>query len=259
MLRSDSIKDIAAALSKAQGEIQHAAKDSTNPHFNSKYADLASVLDACREPLAKNQLSFTQLPCKMESFWVLITRLMHSSGEFMESHCPIITSKQDAQGFGSGLTYARRYALASMVGVAQDDDDANAATKKQNQNNGGNKNNNAKPEGKPEAKPQQQQQKPKEDPPKKAAPPKFDFSTIDLDAPLSALHKMEISKFVFPGKPNADSPAGKKFGDVPVEQVISYRNKLKAHYANSVPEDVPPAVKEVVRLIEAFYRELIVD
>lgn len=128
MNQSESIKELATALAKAQGKISHATKESKNPHFNSKYADLASVLDACREPLSENGLSVCQLPSKSDGAWILITRLIHSSGEWIQGEVPILSSKQDAQGFGSGMTYARRYGLASVVGIAQDDDDGNAAS-----------------------------------------------------------------------------------------------------------------------------------
>lgn len=129
MNQSESIKELATALAKAQGKISHAAKENRNQHFNSKYADLASVLDACREPLSENGLSVCQLPSKSDGAWVLITRLIHSSGEWIQGEAPILSSKQDAQGFGSGMTYARRYGLASVVGIAQDDDDGNAASR----------------------------------------------------------------------------------------------------------------------------------
>lgn len=128
MNQSTEINELAAALAKAQGKISHAAKDNVNPHFKSKYADLASVLDACRDPLSQNGIAVSQLPAKQDGSWVLITRLIHSSGQWIQGEVPILSSKQDAQGFGSGMTYARRYGLASVVGIAQDDDDGNAAS-----------------------------------------------------------------------------------------------------------------------------------
>lgn len=131
MKSSEQINELAAALAKAQGKMIHASKDRTNPHFGSKYADLASVLDACREPLAENNLAVLQLPSKEDGAWVLNTRLTHASGQWIESQCPILSMKADAQGFGSGLTYSRRYGLSAMVGIAQDDDDGNGASEKQ--------------------------------------------------------------------------------------------------------------------------------
>jgi hypothetical protein len=127
---SPSIGALAAALAKAQGELRHAQKDRENPHFKSRYADLASVIDAVREPLSKNGLSYTQLPSSSPDGVVLTTILLHTSGEWVTSHLTVPLTKRDAQGVGSALTYARRYALASMVGIAQEDDDGNAASKR---------------------------------------------------------------------------------------------------------------------------------
>jgi hypothetical protein len=130
MNTSAEINELAKALSEAQAKIKHAAKDSKNPHYRSSYASLASVQDACREQLSSHGLAVTQATILLNNQWVLVTRLMHTSGQFIESQTPIINSKGDAQGFGSALTYARRYALSSLVGVAQDDDDANEAVGK---------------------------------------------------------------------------------------------------------------------------------
>jgi hypothetical protein len=127
---SPSIGALAAALAKAQGELRHAQKDRENTHFKSRYADLASVIDAVREPLSKNGLSYTQLPSSSPDGVVLTTILLHTSGEWVTSHLTVPLTKRDAQGVGSALTYARRYALASMVGIAQEDDDGNAASKR---------------------------------------------------------------------------------------------------------------------------------
>jgi hypothetical protein len=130
MRSSQEINELAKALNEAQKVMEHASKDGKNPHFKSKYATLASCLDACKEPLSRNGLSISQAPQKIEAAWVLVTRLMHTSGQWLESECPIMNAKGDAQGFGSGLTYARRYALSAIIGLAQDDDDANEAVKK---------------------------------------------------------------------------------------------------------------------------------
>ena len=129
MKQSESIKELATALAKAQGELTHASKSSVNPHFKSKYADLASVWEACREPLSSNGLSVAQFPSEFQNnIMTLTTRLMHSSGEWLEQTMSAPVSKPDPQGIGSCLTYMRRYALASVVGVYQDDDDANSAS-----------------------------------------------------------------------------------------------------------------------------------
>ena len=123
MTRSDSIAALAAALSKAQSAMTGAKKDSVNPHFKSKYADLASVWDACREPLTKNGLSVIQMPGKDETGYYVETVLAHSSGEFVSCKLHIVPIKDDPQGLGSSITYARKYALAAIAGIAPDDSD----------------------------------------------------------------------------------------------------------------------------------------
>ena len=123
MTRSDSIAALAAALSKAQSAMTGAKKDSVNPHFKSKYADLASVWDACREPLTKNGLSVIQMPGKDEVGYYVETVLAHSSGEFVSCKLHIVPIKDDPQGLGSSITYARKYALAAIAGIAPDDSD----------------------------------------------------------------------------------------------------------------------------------------
>jgi hypothetical protein len=130
MNKSDQINELAAALSKAQGTIKGAMKDTANPFFKSKYADLSSVWDACREQLFNNGLSVAQMPFQSESGIGMETVLMHSSGQWISGQFVMPVSKADAQGVGSATTYARRYSLAAMVGVAPEDDDGNAASGK---------------------------------------------------------------------------------------------------------------------------------
>ena len=128
MPQSESIKELATALSKVQGQLTFAKKDSANPFFKSTYADLESVWDSCREALAKNGLAVIQMPGNFfEGRMWLITRLVHSSGEWIEQEMSVPVTKPDAQGAGSALTYMRRYALAAFVGIVQADDDGNAA------------------------------------------------------------------------------------------------------------------------------------
>ena len=126
------MKELATAMAKAQGQIKTALKDSKNPHFKSSYADLTSVWDACREALTKNGFSVIQRT-DFEAggeVW-LETMLLHSSGEHVSSRYPLRPAKQDPQGFGSAITYARRYCLAAIVGVvADEDDDGNAASQR---------------------------------------------------------------------------------------------------------------------------------
>ena len=128
MTHSDTIGTLAEALSKAQRTMKNAVKDSSNPFFKSKYADLASVSDACREELSANGLAVVQLPTMRDGKMVLEYMLMHSSGEFIGSELEMTPVKSDPQGIGSAITYARRYTLAAITGVATEDDDGNAAS-----------------------------------------------------------------------------------------------------------------------------------
>lgn len=125
--RSEQCADLFAAIAKAQGEIEGAKKDSTNPHFKINYADLASVRDVTREPLAKNGLAILQWPRTTEGGVEIETVLTHASGQYMSGVLWLPCGKFDAQGIGSAITYGRRYALMSVAGVAPVDDDGNAA------------------------------------------------------------------------------------------------------------------------------------
>lgn len=128
MQKSENLNELFEALSKAQGEIEIAAKDSFNPHYRSKYADLAAVWSACRPALVKNGLSVIQTVDEEDGYYAVTTILGHSSGQWILSKLKLLLSKDDMQGLGSAITYARRYSLAAMVGVSPDeDDDGNAA------------------------------------------------------------------------------------------------------------------------------------
>jgi len=130
MQKSESIAALAAALAIAQGEMKGAVKDSANPFFKSKYADLASVVEAIRLAFSDNGLSYIQTVEPSDKDEVRVeTTILHSSGEWIS--CGVLAlpvSKADAQGYGSCLTYARRYSLSAAAGVAPEDDDGNAAT-----------------------------------------------------------------------------------------------------------------------------------
>jgi hypothetical protein len=129
MNQSESIANLAKALSIVQGKLTYAVKDSANPFFKSKYADLESVWDACRSLLAENGFAVMQFPGEfVDGTMSLNTILTHSSGEYMSYLMSVPVTKPDAQGAGSALTYMRRYALAAVVGVVQADDDGNAAS-----------------------------------------------------------------------------------------------------------------------------------
>jgi ERF superfamily len=118
---------IFAALSKAQGDIKGAVKDSTNPHFKSRYADLESTWEACRVQLTKNGLAVVQSPFSEGENIGVVTILGHTSGAWIMGRLVVKPMKFDAQGAGSVITYLRRYALAAMAGVAPTDDDGEAA------------------------------------------------------------------------------------------------------------------------------------
>ena len=122
-------KQLAAALLKAQKEMGNAKKDSKNPFFKSTYADLNAVREACMPALNNNGIVVLQPIVHIEGKNFVKTVLMHESGEIFEGLTEIIYSKpNDAQAQGSGITYARRYGLQSLVNVGADDDDGNAAS-----------------------------------------------------------------------------------------------------------------------------------
>lgn len=127
--QSEQINELAAAIVKAQLALVPAAKDHVNPFFKSKYADLPTVWEAAA-PFRDNGIAITQSPMDApDEYIVLDTQLSHTSGQWMRSRLKIRVAKNDPQGYGSALTYARRYALGSMTGiVTEEDDDGNAAS-----------------------------------------------------------------------------------------------------------------------------------
>lgn len=131
MEKSEAINELAAALAKAQGAMKGAKKDSDNPYFKSKYADLSACWEAIREPFAVNGLSIVQLVEPNTESVTVETVLAHSSGQWMSSKITMKPVKNDPQGIGSCLTYARRYGLCAITGVAPEDDDGNTASGKQ--------------------------------------------------------------------------------------------------------------------------------
>lgn len=132
MLKSDTITALAKALCRAQSQMGGAVKDSANPFFKSKYADLGAVIKAIKEPFAKNGLSYSQFPVSEEGKVGVETILMHESGEWMSERITVPLTKQDAQAAGSAITYCRRYALQAIAGIPAEDDDGNAATSSNN-------------------------------------------------------------------------------------------------------------------------------
>jgi len=127
MEKSESIKNIAEAMSKFQSEMEAITKDATNPFFKSKYASLSAIIEDTRAPLGKNGLSYAQFP-KGES--ELTTILMHKTGEWMSETYLMKPVDQKPQSVGSAMTYMRRYALCAVLGLQVDDDDGNGASGK---------------------------------------------------------------------------------------------------------------------------------
>lgn len=126
---TDGMGKLYAALANAQGQIAGAVKSADNPFFNSKYADLSAVWEACREPLSENGLAVIQIPIPAPSGLVgLVTILGHSDGASIKSTYYMPNEKGTAHGVGSALTYARRYVLSALVGVPAVDDDGNTAS-----------------------------------------------------------------------------------------------------------------------------------
>lgn len=129
MNHSESIKELAGALCKAQGDMQNPKFDTQNPFFKSVYASLASVRNTVIPVFSKHGLSVIQSLRSTEKGVECETMLMHISGEWVADTLSLPITKHDAQGYGSAATYARRYSLMSFAGVVGDsDDDANAAT-----------------------------------------------------------------------------------------------------------------------------------
>jgi len=139
---SPDIAELSTALCKAQGAMQGAVKDSDNPFFKSKYADLSAVWDDIRSPFAENGISVVQMPTAGINGVSVVTQLSHTSGQWMRSKLTLLPTKKvkdesgqaievhtnDPQVVGGCITYARRYALAAMAGVYQIDDDGNTAS-----------------------------------------------------------------------------------------------------------------------------------
>lgn len=129
MRHSESIANLAAALAKAQGAIEPVAKSKVNPHFRSSYAPLEEIAEAVREPLRDNGLAVIQTFGQVEGGVVVITTLLHESGEWYSGELVLPVEKGTAQGVGSAITYGRRYGLAAFLKVVSDeDDDGNAAS-----------------------------------------------------------------------------------------------------------------------------------
>ena len=127
MEKSESIKELANALTKAQAEMSGAKKAAANPFFKSKYANLEEVIQCVKTPFADNGLSFMQFPISDDGFAGVETIILHESGEFISNSFMLKCAKNDPQGMGSAITYARRYGLQSACGIPSEDDDGEKA------------------------------------------------------------------------------------------------------------------------------------
>ena len=132
MIRSESIKEIVPALVKAQQAIEPVVKDkiAKGTKFNFAYADLSDVLAAVMEPLNANGIVLLQTTIDCKEGFAIETMLCHTSGEFVGSLTPLMVEGNDPQSFGSAMTYAKRYGLSALLGIATEDDDAKAAMPK---------------------------------------------------------------------------------------------------------------------------------
>ena len=228
--QSETIGALAAALAKAQGSLNAALKDSKNPHLKNKYADLAAVWKAARDPLSDNELAVIQTTERDEGGQYLVTTLAHSSGEWIRGELAISSSGGNKgvnpdQALGSSISYMRRYALAAIVGVIQDDDDGNGSS--------GNGNT------------QQRQQAP---PP----PPKKDPTTDrDRNAIISAVLKGEkiLDRNEFEAKNSREKHLGHadlKKASIP--QLEKFREHLLTKWQNKVAFDAAEAINgEIVQ------------
>ena len=126
MRTSNEINELAAAMAIAQGQMGAAYKNSSNPHFKSSFADLASISDVIKQPLSENGLSVVQFPINNEQGVAITTRVMHKSGQWIEESFGIKPVKAGPQEYGSLISYFRRYALAAIFAIPQTDDDANS-------------------------------------------------------------------------------------------------------------------------------------
>ena len=158
------MQEIAKALAAAQMEMGKAIKGSTNPHFRSSYADLGNVVDACLPALNKNGIAVAQPQRHIDGEDYVVTMFIHTSGEVLESAVRLRVDKDNMQGLGSAITYARRYGLMGLAGIAPEDDDGNAAA---------------------QAPPKKQAPAQKAEPPaKEEMPPIADFNATEGDYPL---------------------------------------------------------------------------
>lgn len=131
MIQSDQVNDLFTAIAKAQGEMSAVPFDKKNPHYNSAYASLSATQEMVRAPLAKHNLAIVQSVSYEENNYYLETRLVHGSGQWISDKIKLMIDRQNMQGLGSAVTYAKRYTLQAILGICGDeDDDGNGAAGK---------------------------------------------------------------------------------------------------------------------------------
>ena len=124
---SPTTDKILPALFNVKKDMKKLKTERFNPFHNSKYASISDVIANIKEPLSKNGIIVLQPTTIIDTMTVIVTMLIHESGEFVRSFYPVVAKDNSAQNYGSGLTYARRYALVSLLGLEQEDDDGNKA------------------------------------------------------------------------------------------------------------------------------------
>lgn len=182
------INEIAAALAIAQSKMEAPKQDSVNPHFRSRYASLQSVLDAVLPALTDQNVAVVQETQLEGDTLFLRTRLIHKSGQYLEAAYPVTPQQRTPQGYGSALTYARRYSLSALVGVASEADDDGQAGSTPGNGAG------APESNKPTPKPEVRKEKPRIDPP--AVMPKISEAQASVIEGTLAEHEIDEHKFM---------------------------------------------------------------
>jgi len=127
-IQSETIGELTKALLCAQARIKHAVHDSKNPHFKNNYASLEAVIDTVKSALNENKIIISQPMIREDGQTYVVTQLIHESGQWLRSYTPVLLDKDTAQGQGSGISYARRYGLESLLCIGSQDDDGNQAS-----------------------------------------------------------------------------------------------------------------------------------
>jgi len=198
---SQSGKELLAAFVKFSADVGNVDKNKENPHFKSAYADLAGAMTACREHLAKHELAVMQHPFNAGSDLGITTMLIHTSGQFISSDFILRPVRGDPQSVGSAVTYARRYAYMSILGIAAEDDDGNAASARASDGQKHQQNRNQNHQNKQNHQPRPGQNNQAAAPGAQASPPKTEFFDLEnpahLDRLAAALEERKVAAHLF--------------------------------------------------------------